>query len=365
MHPVNAAGLIVEIRESIIQAQTPAPPQPARRGEPAVRDTLHRREFLEQSSCAVVGFGAAMLGAPRAAAAEPIEKPRPLFTVRDSHLRDSGAKNCWTAMDVSGGRWGRSGHHGRPGPAGALPPGKEVLAGHGGGTSRRSAPTSRRRASESPPCACTTASRSGPKSRSKWRTKVARRPQAWACRRSASTSCRRKLAQARVPRVRRRHAQEGHGRHRVDRRGLRHREPRHDDQRPGVPHSRCSSGVGSKRLGLTLDTGNFYWFGHPLSKVYELYETFAPRVFHTHCKSIRYPEAEREKQRPIGWEYGKYDCPIYEGDIDFRRVVKILSAAGYANDLCVEDESLGKSPAAERRAILAKEIRHLKEAAEA
>ena len=119
--------------------------------------------------------------------------------------------------------------------------------------------------------------------------------------------------------------------------------------------------VGSPRLGLTLDTGNFYWFGHPLSKIYELYETFAPRVRHTHCKSIRYPEAEREKKRAIGWEYAKYNCPIYEGDIDFRRVIKILRAAGYAGDLCVEDESLGRFPAEERGGILAKEIRHLKE----
>jgi sugar phosphate isomerase/epimerase len=117
--------------------------------------------------------------------------------------------------------------------------------------------------------------------------------------------------------------------------------------------------VGSKRLGLTLDTGNFYWFGHPLSKVYELYESFAPRVLHTHCKSIRYPEAEREKRRKMGWEYGKYNCPLYEGDIDFRRVAKILRQAGYANDLCVENESLGKFPADQRGAILAKEIQHL------
>jgi sugar phosphate isomerase/epimerase len=120
-------------------------------------------------------------------------------------------------------------------------------------------------------------------------------------------------------------------------------------------------GVGSNRLGLTLDTGNFYWFGHPLAKVYELYETFAPRVRHTHCKSIRYPEAEREKKRAVGWEYAKYNCPIYEGDINFRRVVKILRGAGYAGDLCVEDESLGRFPAEERGGILAKEIRHLKE----
>ena len=98
--------------------------------------------------------------------------------------------------------------------------------------------------------------------------------------------------------------------------------------------------VGSKRLGLTLDTGNFYWFGHPLSKVYELYETFAPRVFHTHCKSIRYPAAEREKQRPMGWKYDQYTCPLGEGDIDFARVAAILHKAGYHNDLCIEDESL-------------------------
>ena len=119
------------------------------------------------------------------------------------------------------------------------------------------------------------------------------------------------------------------------------------------------AGVGSDRLGLTLDTGNFYWFGHPLTKVYELYEMFAPRVFHTHCKSIGYPAEMREKQRPIGWQYGKYHGPIYSGDIDFRRVVAILKKAGYANDLCIEDESLGnKKDAAD---ILTKELQLLKE----
>jgi sugar phosphate isomerase/epimerase len=120
------------------------------------------------------------------------------------------------------------------------------------------------------------------------------------------------------------------------------------------------AGVGSPRLGLTLDTGNFYWFGHPLSKVYELYETFAPRVFHTHCKSIRYPAEDRQRQRPVGWKYGEYTCPIYEGDIDFRRVVAILKAAGYANDLCVENESLGNTPPESATGILAREIEMLK-----
>lgn len=121
--------------------------------------------------------------------------------------------------------------------------------------------------------------------------------------------------------------------------------------------------VGSKRLGLALDTGNFYWFGHPLSKVYSLFETFAARVFHTHCKSIKYPAEQRENQRPIGWEYVKYTCPIDEGDIDFPRLVEILKKAGYTNDLCVEDESLHHLPAAEQANVIAREIRYLKKLA--
>jgi sugar phosphate isomerase/epimerase len=119
------------------------------------------------------------------------------------------------------------------------------------------------------------------------------------------------------------------------------------------------AGVGSDRLGLTLDTGNFYWFGHPLSRVYALYEEFAPRVFHTHCRSIRYPVDQRNTPRPMGWKYGEFNCPIDRGDIDFRRLVRLLRDAGYTNDLCIEDESLGKLPETERAATLAKEIQHL------
>ncbi len=119
-------------------------------------------------------------------------------------------------------------------------------------------------------------------------------------------------------------------------------------------------GVGSKRFGLTLDTGNFYWFGHPLSKLYGIYAEFAPWVCHTHCKSIHYPEADRDRQREMGWEYGKYHCPVYEGDIDFGRVAAILRQADYANDLCIEDESLGKFPKEKRGEILKKEADFLR-----
>lgn len=122
-------------------------------------------------------------------------------------------------------------------------------------------------------------------------------------------------------------------------------------------------GVGSPRLGLTLDTANLYWYGHPLSKLYEIFEEFAPRVYHTHCKSIRYPEDQREKQRPMGWEYGKYCCPVYEGDIDFNRVAAILRKAGYRGDLCVEDESLGRFPEEKRGEILKREVEMLRKTA--
>jgi sugar phosphate isomerase/epimerase len=119
-------------------------------------------------------------------------------------------------------------------------------------------------------------------------------------------------------------------------------------------------GVGSSHLGLTLDTANFYWYGHPLKDLYAIFERFAPKAFHTHCKSIRYPDDKKNVQRPKGWEYGKYCSPIYEGDIDFRRVAAILRRAGYKGDLCLEDESLGKFPEDERTGVVKKEIALLK-----
>ncbi|HLJ54788.1 MAG TPA: sugar phosphate isomerase/epimerase family protein [Chthonomonadaceae bacterium] len=110
--------------------------------------------------------------------------------------------------------------------------------------------------------------------------------------------------------------------------------------------------VDSPRLGLTLDSGNFYWRGWPLSRVYEIFEQFAPVVKHTHIKNIAYPPELREIQREIGYEYGKYVCPIHEGDIDHTRYFAALQRAGYDRDLCLEDESLGKYAPEQRQANL-------------
>jgi sugar phosphate isomerase/epimerase len=110
--------------------------------------------------------------------------------------------------------------------------------------------------------------------------------------------------------------------------------------------------VDSPRLGLTLDSGNFYWRGWPLSRVYEIFEQFAPVVKHTHIKNIAYPKEIREIQREIGFEYGKYVSPIHEGDIDHTRYFAALRKAGYDRDLCLEDESLGKYTPEQRKANL-------------
>ncbi len=120
-------------------------------------------------------------------------------------------------------------------------------------------------------------------------------------------------------------------------------------------------GAGSDRLGLTLDLGNFYWYGYPLDELYRIYEKFAPRVFHTHCKNIRFPDDKKNVRREMGWGYEQYNCPIYEGDIDYKRALAILRGAAYQGDLCVEDEALGKFPQAQRAEVIRKEIAFLKE----
>ena len=120
--------------------------------------------------------------------------------------------------------------------------------------------------------------------------------------------------------------------------------------------------VGDPRLGLTLDVGNWYWYGHPLTRVYEIYTEFGPLVKATHVKNIRYPEEMRETQRPIGYEYGKYCCPLDEGDLDMTRVATLLRQQGYDGPLTIEDESLGKYPQEERAAILLRDADHLRAA---
>jgi sugar phosphate isomerase/epimerase len=114
--------------------------------------------------------------------------------------------------------------------------------------------------------------------------------------------------------------------------------------------------VPDPRLGLTLDTGNFYWFGHPLNDLYDLCEKYASRVKHTHIKSIHFPAEKVQERRTPGWEYGQYRSPLDEGDIDLKRVVGILRAAGYQRTLCIENESLSKFPEDQRANVIRRDV---------
>jgi sugar phosphate isomerase/epimerase len=115
------------------------------------------------------------------------------------------------------------------------------------------------------------------------------------------------------------------------------------------------------RVGLALDITNMYWFGHPLSKLYDLAEALAPYVRYVHVKNVNYPTDKREVQRAEGWEYGRYACPVREGDVDFRKIVTLLSKAGYRGDLTLEDDSLGKFDAAGRKKVLQDDVQFLRQ----
>jgi sugar phosphate isomerase/epimerase len=120
--------------------------------------------------------------------------------------------------------------------------------------------------------------------------------------------------------------------------------------------------VPDPRLGMTLDTGNFYWWGYPRSEVYRLLGKYAVRTRHTHIKNIAYPTELADRQREIGYEYKQYCSPLGEGTLDLRRIVKILSDGGYRRDLCVEDESLFKFPEAQRVEVLRSDVDALRSA---
>ena len=117
--------------------------------------------------------------------------------------------------------------------------------------------------------------------------------------------------------------------------------------------------IDSPRLGITLDTANFYWAGYPLSRVYEMIKAVAARVSHVHCKNIEYPPQYRERRRRMGWRYGEYVVPIHHGDIDHEKIVATLAEAGYQGGLHIEDESLAQYRSGERKQLLREQADYL------
>lgn len=115
--------------------------------------------------------------------------------------------------------------------------------------------------------------------------------------------------------------------------------------------------VNSDFLGLTLDTGNFYWYGYPLDEVYDIYHGLATYVKHTHIKNAKAKEGQRDRRRKPGQVSM---APLYEGDIDLKTAIDILRYAGYTHDLTIEDESLGQFNLEERREVLLKDVKYMK-----
>jgi len=118
--------------------------------------------------------------------------------------------------------------------------------------------------------------------------------------------------------------------------------------------------IGSERMGLNLDTGNFYWFGYPLGRVYEIIEYFAGKAKHTHIKNLKFAEQKRNSFRKPGEDWPSSGATIYEGDIDHRKVLNWLRQAGYERDLTLEDESLGRFDVKERIGIVKEDLRFLR-----
>ena len=123
--------------------------------------------------------------------------------------------------------------------------------------------------------------------------------------------------------------------------------------------------VASPRLGLALDTGNFYWAGLPLDSVYEAVRQFGSHVKHTHCKNISFAPEHRNQPRDPGWGYGEHVCPIPDGDVDHYKVASILHRSEFCGGLTIEDESLSKFEGEERLRQLRRDADHLADVAAA
>ncbi|MCX8064524.1 MAG: sugar phosphate isomerase/epimerase [Candidatus Hydrogenedentes bacterium] len=119
--------------------------------------------------------------------------------------------------------------------------------------------------------------------------------------------------------------------------------------------------IHNPRFGITLDFGNFYWRGYPLSETMAILKLFAPYTVHTHIKNIAYPANVQEVYREPGWEYDTYVSPIYNGDVDIERVMVELKQNNYQNSFCIEDESLTKFDEKERIEVLKADISFIQE----
>ncbi len=68
---------------------------------------------------------------------------------------------------------------------------------------------------------------------------------------------------------------------------------------------------------------------------------------------------EANVKKMLGYGYLKYVSPIYEGDIDYGKLIESLKEVSYEEGFCIEDESLRSFPMKEWPRILRRDVEFL------
>ncbi len=88
--------------------------------------------------------------------------------------------------------------------------------------------------------------------------------------------------------------------------------------------------VASPKLGMTIDTGNFYWAGHSPDKVETFFKLLAPYTFNVHIKDVTYRDGE------------VVFVPAGRGIVNLPRLFTLLEGVGYEGAVVSEYE--GEDP---------------------
>jgi sugar phosphate isomerase/epimerase len=87
--------------------------------------------------------------------------------------------------------------------------------------------------------------------------------------------------------------------------------------------------VASPRLGMTIDTGNFYWAGHAPERVDTFIKLLAPYTVNVHVKDVAYRDG------------GPVFVPAGRGIVDLPRLFTLLAGNGYDGPIVSEYEGVG------------------------
>lgn len=98
--------------------------------------------------------------------------------------------------------------------------------------------------------------------------------------------------------------------------------------RPEV-QMRILKAAGSKRLGVSIDSSNYRWYGHPLADVHRIYREMAPYTLHVHIKD----------GDGRGGSMGAYKATaLGEGELDIALLLAELAKNNYRGVLILEYE---------------------------